>query len=232
MGLPKEVVNNDDEHGFEMIEKKEGAAETSLLAGISKELLGARLDYAIAKGSIEEVSSAARAGTSEEQNSRGLVLAAMHGRADCVELLIPLSDIESVGGQAVQIAAKGNRVDVLKALLGAGANAKSHKSYALALAAGKGHFKCVELLIPRSNPAAENSRALLWAVEGGCMDCVRALLPLSDPLALSDGEMSPRAAAMAKEKWSIVELFDAHCERIELERSVAAGARQASGLRL
>lgn len=214
------------------MDKEECGAERQDPSAEAKESLRERLDSAISRGSIGDVADAINAGTSKEQNSRGIILSAMHGRADCVEMLIPFSDLQSVGGQAIQAAAKGNRVDVLRALLGADANAKTHKSYALALAAGKGHFKCVELLLPRSDPAAENSRALLWAVEGGCLDCVKAILPLSDPLALSTEGMSPRAAAVAAKKWSIVELFDAHCERLDLEKSVGPGAKPASGLRL
>lgn len=57
-------------------------------------------------------------------------------------------------------------------------------SYALHVAAEKGHTECVRLLIPVSNPLTLDSFALRWAAEKGHTECVRLLIPVSDPLAL------------------------------------------------
>lgn len=212
--------------------RNENISEPAPLTAEASKHVGERLDLAIARGSLDEVRLAIDSGASVEQKSRALLLAAIHGRADCAKILIPEADIQVVGAQAVQIAAKHNRVDVLGLLLEANANAKAKKSHALTLAAGKGHLNCVNLLIPRSDPGAQHSLALTCAVESGSMDCVMALLPACDPLAVSDAGVCARSAAVEKKNWSMVELFDAHCDSIELAKVCAGGEKGAKGPRL
>ena len=74
----------------------------------------------------------------------------MAGHAECVKLLIPVS------------------------------NPQDDCSSALQWAARNGHVTCVELLIPVSDPKAKNSLALYWAVISGNLECVNLLIPVSD----------------------------------------------------
>ena len=77
--------------------------------------------------------------------------AARNGRAECLGLLIPISD------------------------------PKADDSSALSWAARNGHLKCVELLIPVSDPKASGSQALAFAAWAGHVECVKRLIPISNP---------------------------------------------------
>ena len=82
--------------------------------------------------------------------TEALNLASVNGHAECVKLLIPVSDL------------------------------KSNDSCALRLASRNGHTECVKLLIPVSNAKDIDSFALRLASENGRTDCVELLLPHSD----------------------------------------------------
>lgn len=83
-------------------------------------------------------------------NTNALVWAAQRGNADCVELLIPVS------------------------------NPLWENSEALNRAAMYGHTECVRLLIPVSEPKAGNSYALQCASIRSHRDVVELLIPVSD----------------------------------------------------
>ena len=87
-----------------------------------------------------------------------------------------LADLASVGDFA--------GVALLLALV-AKPCSKQHRSagHALVLAASNGHAKCVELLIPATNPKADSSSALREAAASGHSECVKLLIPVSDPKA-------------------------------------------------
>ena len=57
----------------------------------------------------------------------------------------------------------------------------AHHSTALLHAAHRGHWRCVELLIPVSNSKARNSEALWRACKHRHRTAARLLLPVSDP---------------------------------------------------
>ncbi len=66
----------------------------------------------------------------------------------------------------------------------------------LAEAAMRGHYKCVELLIPSSDQEARND-ALVTAVCKGNVECVKLLLPVSSPLPANlQGMTAPMFAAL------------------------------------
>lgn len=94
-----------------------------------------------------------RAGANpKHENSLALRLASGGGHAECLRLLIPISD------------------------------ATAFDSHALGWAAQHGYAECVELLIPVSDLASNGSVALCNAASNGHADCVALLLPFSAPL--------------------------------------------------
>jgi hypothetical protein len=74
-------------------------------------------------------------------------------------------------GDAIAVALLINRPDVDPA---------ADHSTALLHAAHRGHWRCVELLLPVSNPLERNSEALWRAARYRHPRCVRLLAPVSD----------------------------------------------------
>lgn len=62
-------------------------------------------------------------------------------------------------------------------------NPKANNSFALVAAARKGFAACVQRLIPVSNPKDRDSHALMMAAQNGNTECVELLIPVSDPKA-------------------------------------------------
>lgn len=121
----------------------------------SKSLSKSELDHSLTVfarlGDVEQARLCLIAGADAKDNgSAALTWAAIHGKAECVKLLIPVSD------------------------------AKAHNSMALRRAAGNGHAECVELLIPASDVGDSRVLALDAAVENGHVECVKILAPLTD----------------------------------------------------
>lgn len=89
-------------------------------------------------------------------------------------------------GQKLLCAAAFGRLGELRALLGAGADARVSDRMGmtpLMLAAAKGWIGCVNALLPHSDPAAsdlDGRRALAYACMGGHAHCAAALAPSSD----------------------------------------------------
>lgn len=104
--------------------------------------------------------------------------------------------------RALRHAAEHGRIKCLELLIPV-SNPLAYESHALQLAAMNGHIDCVKLLIPHSNPLADNSLALLWAAENGHVECVGLLIPVSNP---RDGNSSALTAAA----------FEGHAECVEL----------------
>jgi hypothetical protein len=81
-------------------------------------------------------------------------------------------------------------------------DAAADHSTALLHAAHRGHWRCVELLIPVSNPAARNSEALWRAAKHRHGRVVRLLAPVSNPSkwdAWMWSELTPRMSAIVRE---------------------------------
>jgi len=66
------------------------------------------------------------------------------------------------------------------ALLIPASDPKADDSWALQMAARYGRTQCVELLVPVSNPKAADNQALRWAIETGQNHCVELLCDVSD----------------------------------------------------
>jgi ankyrin repeat protein len=127
----------------------------------------------------------------EKGGLTALMLAAIMGHAECVELLLPVSDplaTDWEGKSALCHAAKKKRAGVVRALLAASDPSQKTPQgvTALMLAAEENSAECVELLLPVSNAketAEEGKTALHLAAYHRAAAAVRALLPASDPLA-------------------------------------------------
>lgn len=127
------------------------------------------------------------------RESAALFEAAENGHADCVEILIPVSDPMAVNSRALRHAARAGHAAVVQLLM-AVSDAKADHSRALAWAAQEGRVECLRLLIPASDPAAEDFRALRFAASGGHAECVELLIPFSHEGAEAIGESLVSAA--------------------------------------
>lgn len=112
-------------------------------------------------------------------NTKALGFAAIHGHAECVKLLIPVSNPKANDSDPLSLAAFRGHADCV-ALLAPVSDPTARQSYALRQAAAAGHSDCVAILIPISNPAALDSHALELAAENGHAACVALLAPISD----------------------------------------------------
>ena len=115
-----------------------------------------------------------------ESCSEALALAARNGHAECVKLLIPVSDPKHGGSRALRRAARYGHHECVSLLIPV-SDAHAERPSALSLAAEKGHVECVNLLIPEANSQRRCSLALALAAENGHADCVKALIAACDP---------------------------------------------------
>lgn len=167
-------------------------------------------------------------------DSAPLSYAALNGHAQCVKILLPLSDPAALGSRALRWAAKNGRLECAKLLLPACfASAEFDGRSALDLAAMNGHVECVRLLIPLGHVQARNSAALRFAADNGHAECVKLLLPLSDPKA--NGSQALFWAARhghAECARILIPLSDPATFSPALMRSVASGHFECSKLLL
>ena len=148
----------------------------------------------IKKSLSEQIIEAATIGSAEQLNilikqsknliscsdyTEALKYASLEGHAECVKLLIPVSDPKANESIALLTASNCGHAECVKLLIPV-SNVKANNSQALSYAAVAGHLECVKLLIPVSNPKSNKSRALLWAAEVNRYDCIKLLLPYSD----------------------------------------------------
>lgn len=97
---------------------------------------------------------------SRTHTTKALCEASRNGHAECVKILIPLSDPKANGSEP------------------------------LCEAATNGHVECVKILIPVSEPKANNSEALRLAAGKCHVDTFKLLLSVSDPLIEMKGILS------------------------------------------
>lgn len=120
-----------------------------------------------------------------------LMLAATNGRAECLKILLPLSDPFAVDHDhfsALMLAAAGSHPDCVEILLPASnpAHQSTHGRDALMIAAARaanGSLECCKLLLPGNNPLAasiDGRTALMMAAEHGNFQVVSLLAPLSN----------------------------------------------------
>lgn len=184
------------------------------------------------------------------QDSLALRLAASHGHAECVALLIGPADSKHASSAALSWAARKGHAECVRLLIPAAD--LSLNGSALLLAAGEGHAECVELLLPVSDfnvntalhVAAEEGHAgcvallsphcsvafntfcLQLSAGNGHAECVLALIPASEPLA-SDPDVF--FAAVGKGYASVVAVMLSHdpslLDLLELSSASEAYAR-------
>lgn len=111
--------------------------------------------------------------------SAALGEAAENGHADCLKLLIPVSEPRALGSRALCLAALNGHAECVKILIPV-SDPKAHFSQAICAAASRGHLECVLLLIPQSESGPNKSKALRLAAENGHLACVRRLWPYSN----------------------------------------------------
>lgn len=109
-------------------------------------------------------------------NSFALEKAAEKGHAECVKLLIPVSEPGQDDSQALQLAAQNGQAECVRLLIPV---SDMNGCTALRSAAMNGHSDCVALLKDVSNLQA-NKEALLWAVGNGHTECVKRLMTVMD----------------------------------------------------
>ena len=142
---------------------------------------------AAADGRADEVRRLLEAGADPDARPDGadtaLLLAATCGYAECVELLLPVSDAACSNDE-------GN-TPLMQAVL-------------------NWHADCAKLLLPASDPNARNKHrhtALMMCASGGRNDCLRALLPVSDATASDPDGWTPLMIAAAHGNEEAVKLL-------------------------
>lgn len=147
-----------------------------------------------------------------------LMLAAIKGHAECVKILLPLSDPLAVDldhFSALMHAALGSHSDCVEILLSASnpAQASTHGRNALMVAASRaahGSLECCEILLPASDPLAVNfdgRTALMMAAEHGNVEVASLLAPVSNVRHASRSGETALMEASAGNSLKIVEIL-------------------------
>lgn len=114
-------------------------------------------------------------------NSRAFVQACAHGHLEVAQLLYPVSTPKTARFALVE-AARGGHTEVVEWLLGfVYASPRTNASCALQKAVEGGHWGCVEVLLPLSNPRADSSKVLQVASVAGRADMVARLMDVCAP---------------------------------------------------
>ena len=168
------------------------------------------LMYAARRGDAQGVALFLKKAT-RLQAIDALHAATIGGHAECVEMLIPLSQPKAQNSRALELAAQYGHAECVKVLIPV-SDPTAQQSYPLQVAASLGHVDCVKLLIPVSDPAGFDSAALTWAARRGHRACVEALLPFNPPSALA------QAARLAREhaEHALAAMIEAFNEKREL----------------
>lgn len=138
------------------------------------------LEHAMSGNAVEIARLISEGGMPRLACYASLRLAACGGHAECVRLLIPVSEWRSGEPDALQAAAEHGHEECVRLLIPV-SKPKIHDSHALQMAAEGGHAECVKLLIPASDINADGSRALERAARWGHPECVRLLLHFLKP---------------------------------------------------
>lgn len=152
----------------------------------SKPLTKSELDHSLAAsarlGDAEQVRLCLMAGADARHNgSAALTWAAINGSAECVKLLIPVSDVQAHDSMALRRAAESGHAECVDLLIPASGTGESC-FLALNAAVENGHVECVKILLPRTNVRHKNFYALQIAAARGYAGCVSLLLPQSAAL--------------------------------------------------
>lgn len=138
-------------------------------------------------------------------NSYALEKAAENGHAECVKLLIPVSEPDQDDSQALLLAAQNGHTECVRLLIPV---SDMDGCTALRNAAMNGHSECVALLKDVSNLQA-NKEALVWAVGNNHIECVRMLMTVMDVQAWDNMAL---ISAVRNRNADIVELLLPHAD--------------------
>ena len=120
-------------------------------------------------------------------DSAALFLAADNGHAECVKLLIPLSDPKANESRALSWAAHNGHAECVKLLIPVSDINACSKS--LGLAARFGHTECLRLLLPVSHPD-DRPQALQDAIDYRNNECAKLLIPAQGSLLKSKNTLA------------------------------------------
>lgn len=140
---------------------------------------------------------------SRSLNSYALEKAAEKGHAECVKLLIPVSEPEQDNSQALERAAQNGHAECVRLLIPV---SDMNGCAALRSAAMMGHSECVALLKDVSNLQA-NKEALVWAVDNNHIECVKMLVTIMDVPAWDNAAL---ISAVRNRRLDIVQLLLPH----------------------
>lgn len=126
------------------------------------------------------------------KSSSALRLVACRGLADCVRVLIPLSD--SKDSDALRWAAAGDFEDCVEMLIPV-SDPGEHRSMALREALGYGSLRCARLLLPFADMKIDGRRILKDAMIGGNLSFIQLLLPLMSLAVLKEKDESGKTVA-------------------------------------
>lgn len=193
-------------------------SRTNSKLGISALMLAAMNGHLQAVKLLLERGSDVNA-TIETNRNSALTLASFQGHHEVVSLLLDYkANIEhrtKSGSTAMMEAAQGGHAEVAKVLLDRGADIGNFRDTALGIAAEKGHYKFVELLLTRHAPIdIKNKKGTtpLWmACYAGHIDVVKALvLSGADADATDSRKVSCLVAALRKGHVDVVRFLVNH----------------------
>jgi len=196
---------------------------------------------AAAEGDADSLAHALESGLSaldrDDFGRTPLMIAANNGHHDCVKMLLPLSEPETVdelGRDALMHAAAGGCVLCVRELMGSCDPLAEDDagSTALIVAAGS-TAECVNALLAGSDPAAVNvwgRNALMNAADAGKDDCVEALLPWNDPAQTDQNGETALGIALKNNQKKCVQLLLGHCGPSERTDGLNAALRLACAL--
>ena len=193
-------------------------SRTNSKLGISPLMLAAMNGHIQAVKLLLERGSDVNA-TIETNRNSALTLASFQGHHEIVSLLLDYkANIEhrtKSGSTAMMEAAQGGHAEVAKVLLDRGADVGNFRDTALGIAAEKGHYKFVELLLARHAPIdIKNKKGTtpLWmACYAGHIDVVKALVLSGADADATDGrKVSCLVAALRKGHVDVVRFLVNH----------------------
>lgn len=138
------------------------------------------LPKAAQEGNAEQLRALLTAVPSLDQVSQSLFLALQYGHTECVQILIPFANIETIWERALEVAVRCKQAACLKVLLEC-KPPNSPAEQALVVSARNNDCGCLALLLPHTNPKANNSKALYTALNGRNWAAFELLLPFSAP---------------------------------------------------
>ena len=186
------------------------------------------------KALLPRLTRATKQELENEDKITGLMWATLGGSADCVQLLLPISNSlaqDKSGMSALMWACyKGHHSCIQKLLPVSDALARDKDGRtALMHAVRLGHTYCAQMVLRASHALAQDDdglTALMWAAFNGCISSVEMLLPASNVWAQDNRGRTARDIAWEKDGAALL-VIDAYM--LALSERCALGAAAGSG---